>query len=165
MWLRLPVLTPTCRTIATASPSPTLPVERVFARGLHCSPVAYGSKETKQQKIVDQLTRLGVPYSGNLSHAKTTLNRFLRRDANHLGIKEQGNGNNRNLKDRLVPVLMKECKKFNLPTHGEYVDLRVRLANKKIFKKLPPFENELVDYKILYEEKDFPIESIIEERL
>lgn len=50
---------------------------------------------------------------------------------------ELGNGNNRNLKDRLVPELMKLCDKYKLPNTGTYVDLRVRLKEKS------PFESAL----------------------
>jgi len=85
------------------------------------------SKEARQGRVIKKLMALGVDYHGTLSDAKQTLNLFMKHDAKLLGLTEIGNGNNRNLSDRLVPRLMEECQKQNLPIHGDYVVLRNRL--------------------------------------
>eukprot|EP01124_Arcella_intermedia_P033669 TRINITY_DN813_c0_g1_i1.p1 TRINITY_DN813_c0_g1~~TRINITY_DN813_c0_g1_i1.p1 ORF type:complete len:172 (+),score=19.58 TRINITY_DN813_c0_g1_i1:35-517(+) len=96
-------------------------------RNFTTSSIVCNSKETRQAKYVQMLRDLGYNYEGPLSMAKTTLNKFLKHDALLVGLKEVGNGNNRNLMDRLVPRFMNECNKYNLPDDGDYVALRNRL--------------------------------------
>ena len=87
------------------------------------------SKETRQGRYVKTLLELGLDYTGSLSNAKTTLNRFLRHDAKLLGIREIGNGNNRNLLDRIMPILAAECEKQKLKSYGTYPELRNALKD------------------------------------
>jgi len=110
----------------------------------HSSSVSNRSKENRQRTYVKRLLDFGVNYVGSLSEAKSTLNRFLRNDASHLGVVDIGNGNNRNISDRLEPILQKECQKYNLPDYGDYYQLRVRLKDKKPFNtflKIDDFAN------------------------
>jgi len=93
----------------------------------HTSHPSMSSKEARQGRVVKKLLALGIDYQGTLSDAKQTLNLFMRHDAKLLGVSEIGNGNNRNLSDRLIPRLMEECQKQNLPVHGDYIALRNRL--------------------------------------
>jgi len=92
---------------------------------------------------VRKLLDLGVDYKGSLSEAKSTINRFLRNDCRQLGVIEIGNGNNRNITDRLEPILQKECLKYSLPDHGDYYQLRVRLKDKKPFNSFIPFDDPI----------------------
>eukprot|EP01126_Amoeba_proteus_P014476 TRINITY_DN16365_c0_g1_i1.p1 TRINITY_DN16365_c0_g1~~TRINITY_DN16365_c0_g1_i1.p1 ORF type:complete len:171 (-),score=38.21 TRINITY_DN16365_c0_g1_i1:101-613(-) len=106
---------------------------RVPTRHLMVSSVLQRSKENRQATYVRELLELGVNYSGSLSHAKSTLNRFLLNDAKIFGLTDLGNGNNRNLKDRLFPELFKLCDKFKVSKFGTYTELRNRLKDKKPF--------------------------------
>jgi len=110
-------------------------------RAVSTSAPLFGSKETRQGKYATMLRRLGVSYDGTLSDAKSTLNRFLRHDAALLGVNEIGNGNNRNILDRLIPRLMKECTKLKLPDTGDYADLRNRLKTTNLLKKAIAFDD------------------------
>eukprot|EP01125_Pyxidicula_operculata_P002533 TRINITY_DN12393_c0_g1_i2.p1 TRINITY_DN12393_c0_g1~~TRINITY_DN12393_c0_g1_i2.p1 ORF type:complete len:143 (-),score=9.59 TRINITY_DN12393_c0_g1_i2:60-488(-) len=103
-------------------------------RSISTSNVLLSSKITRQTKYVQQLKELGLEYNGTLSLAKSTLNRFMKHDCKLLGITELGNGNNRNLRDRLTPRLMEECKKRKLSMMGDYVELRSRLKDTDLFK-------------------------------
>jgi len=93
-------------------------------------------KIRRQKKCAQQIIDMGYTFDGHLSEAKTMLNRILLNDAKLFNLIDIGNGNVRNLKDRLIPRLMDECKKKNLSQDGSYVDLRNRLvANTTIFGK------------------------------
>jgi hypothetical protein len=70
----------------------------------HCHVAILSTKLTRQLKYSNQLLDLGVDYRGPPAKAKSTLNRFLRHDAQILGIAEIGNGNNRNLMVRLFSI-------------------------------------------------------------
>jgi len=112
----------------------------VLARSFHTSSVQQSSKEARQARCVKKLLKLGVDYKGSLRDAKQTLNAYMLHDAKLLGITEIGNGNNRNLSDRLVPRLIEECEKLKLPVYGDYEDLRPRLQD-TLFAKAIKFDN------------------------
>eukprot|EP01129_Flabellula_baltica_P002020 TRINITY_DN1188_c1_g2_i1.p1 TRINITY_DN1188_c1_g2~~TRINITY_DN1188_c1_g2_i1.p1 ORF type:complete len:187 (-),score=33.59 TRINITY_DN1188_c1_g2_i1:330-866(-) len=95
-------------------------------------------KIKRQKKYAKEIMEMGFDFNAHLSEAKTTLNRILMYDAKTLDLVDIGNGNVRNLKDRLIPKYMDMLKKKGIKLEGSYTYAQLRnlvLLNTDTFKE------------------------------